>query len=330
MYCALTHLGGAVALAVNCSDDGEETQIEVECVVQPILFAMKLLPDTFQSIIASIVAFYAPRDPVDEDVPFVPDIPDDMAATKTGDEDVGGPGGAVAEAEPTFPSLDIILCPGVVDEDDVPELAAGIESGGAVVINLRDAATQWLLGSIDNGQNVSQSFYWTSDSASALLDEFGSPERSGLLGSVLDATIGTDLCADTFTNRLTWTGVFLPSIQGVHVEFINIDAEQIDEACALALTISLASMPEVCAVQVTPAKIPYNDRAQWLVQSFKEQDRPFFDAGIRGEGQIVAVSDTGMWVRAGVFGTVFYIHRLSTMQLHVRLCFQYLHRRGRE
>ena len=60
-----------------------------------------------------------PNDPVDEDVPFVPDIPDDMAATTTGDEDVGGPGGAVAEAEPTFPSLDIILCPGVVDEDEL-------------------------------------------------------------------------------------------------------------------------------------------------------------------------------------------------------------------
>lgn len=294
MYCALSHLGGAVAMEVNCGDDDEETQIEVECIVQPVLFAMKLLPDTFQAIIASVVAFYSSNDPVDEDVPFVPNIPDDTAATTTGDEDVGGPGGAVPELEPTFPSLDIVLCPGVVDEDDIPELAAGTESGGAVVIDLQEAATQWLLGIGDNGQNISQSFYWTSDSASALLDEFGSPGRSGLLRSVLDATIGTNLCADTFSNRLTWTGVFLPSIQGVHVEFINTDAEQIDEACALALTVSLAVMPEVCAVQVTPAKIPYNDRAQWLVQSFKEQDRPFFDAGIRGEGQIVAVSDTGV------------------------------------
>lgn len=296
MYCAVTHLSGNVAVGVDCGGDGEETEeeVEVECIVQPVLFAMKLLPETFHMIISSIADFYAPRDPVDEDLPFTPNIPDDMAPTTAGDEEVSGPGGAVPELEPTFPSLDIVLCPGVVDESDIPEIAAGTKTGGAVLIDLQEGATQWLLGSIGNGQNASQSFYWKSDSAVALLEEFGAPERSGLLGSVLDKSIGTDLCAEAFTKSLTWTGVYLPSIQGIHVEFMDTDAEQIDEACALALTIALASMPEVCAVQVTPAKVPYNDRAQWLVQSFQDQDRPFFDAGIRGEGQVVAVSDTGM------------------------------------
>ena len=321
MYCAVTHLGGSTAVAVDCGDDGEETEdeVKVECIVQPVLFAMKLLPDTFQMITSAVADFYAaPRDPSDES-PFIPNIPDDTAPTITGDEEVGGPGGAVpAESEPTFPSLDLVLCPGVVDESDIPpELATGTGTGGAAVVNLQEGATQWLLESTgtSSGQNASQSFYWTSDSARALMEEFGAPERSDLLASLLDEAIGTNLCAGTFINRLSWTGVFLPSIQGVHVEFMDTDAEQIDEACALALTIALASMSEVCAVQVTPAKMPYNDRAQWLVQSFKEDDRPFFDAGIRGEGQVVAVSDTGRDVNNALLILNFLMLRLDFLTI---------------
>ena len=38
----------------------------------------------------------------------------------------------------------------------------------------------------------------------------------------------------------------------------------------------------------------FNIEAQWIVQSNKEDESPWFDAGLTGEGQVVAVSNIGL------------------------------------
>jgi len=296
VYCAFARLEGSVAEAVDCSDDGGG----VECIVQPLLVAMKLMPGTIQDIVDGVKQFYAEWDPVDEEEVYIPPIPSDTSmngtASATNTSDEGGGPSPVADPKPTFPSLDLVLCPGVVEGDMVAEYTAG-NSGIAPVVDIQEAATAWLLSNIGGGdearRTLSQTFYWTSDSAAALSEQFGGePERAALLGEALDAAKTTELCVSAFEDRLTWTGVVLPHF--VRVEFMNSDADEIDEFCALALTIALATMPEVCTLEVTSTPVPFNDRAQWLIQSFEKNERPFFDAGIRGEGQIVAVSDTGI------------------------------------
>ena len=298
VYCAFARLGGSVAEAVDCSDDGSG----VECIVQPLLVAMKLMPGTIQDIVDGVQQFYTEWDPFDEEEVYIPPIPSDTSmngtASATNTSDEGGGPSPVADPKPTFPFLDLVLCPGVVEDDTVAQYTAG-NSGNAPVVVIQEAATAWLLSNIGEGDEarrmLSQTFYWTSDSAAALSEQFGGePERAALLGEALDAAKATELCVSTFADRLTWTGVVLPRFQGVHVEFMNTDADEIDEFCALALTIALAMLPQVCALEVTSTPVPFNDRAQWLVQSFEKNERPFFDAGIRGEGQVVAVSDTGV------------------------------------
>ena len=297
MYCAFARLGGSVAEAVDCGDDA----IGVECIVQPLLVAMKLMPGTIKRIVEAIEQFYSQEDPVEEEEVYAPPIPIDVNRTATIEDLTGKVGGGpspIAKPKPSFPMLDVVLCPGVVKDEIVTEYIAG-NKGESFLADIQERATAWLMANIGEGDEakrmLSQTFYWTSDSAAAMIKELGGqPEQAALLGKALDVAKTTDVCASTFTNRLTWTGIVLPRFQGVHVEFMNTGANEIDQACALALAIALATLPQVCTLEITSTPVPFNDRAQWLVQSFKQDERPFFDAGIRGEGQIVAVSDTGV------------------------------------
>ena len=66
------------------------------------------------------------------------------------------------------------------------------------------------------------------------------------------------------------------------------------ETCFVLWAFALAYAPEVCYIE---RRVPFdtsNVIEQWIGQSGVEDYRPFFDEGITGEGQIVAVSDTGL------------------------------------
>ena len=56
----------------------------------------------------------------------------------------------------------------------------------------------------------------------------------------------------------------------------------------------MSAQPEVCSVESVEQPRTLNDIAQWITQTGVLNKRPFWDAGITGEGQIVQVSDTGL------------------------------------
>ena len=64
--------------------------------------------------------------------------------------------------------------------------------------------------------------------------------------------------------------------------------------CMLALVGALSTMEDVCTVEFQENAKVYNNVAQYLVQSGIKNSRPWFDSGLNGRGQTVALSDTGI------------------------------------
>ncbi|KAL7526216.1 hypothetical protein ACHAXR_001376, partial [Thalassiosira sp. AJA248-18] len=54
-----------------------------------------------------------------------------------------------------------------------------------------------------------------------------------------------------------------------------------------------AAHPNVCSLESRERVSTSNKVIQWLTQSEIKEERPFFDVGLDGDGQVVAVSDTG-------------------------------------
>jgi len=67
-----------------------------------------------------------------------------------------------------------------------------------------------------------------------------------------------------------------------------------ERACMFALLAGLVVRPEICSVEKMDNVGLLNGEAQWIVQSGETNKRPFFDAGLSGEGQVVACSDSGL------------------------------------
>jgi len=66
-------------------------------------------------------------------------------------------------------------------------------------------------------------------------------------------------------------------------------------SCVLSLIAGVSSHPLVCSVVNAPFVKLFDKQAEWIVQSDGQYDeRPWFDAGIRGENQVVAIADTGI------------------------------------
>ena len=65
-------------------------------------------------------------------------------------------------------------------------------------------------------------------------------------------------------------------------------------ACVLSIVSALAAETDVCSIEPVYEMNLFNDVAQWITQSGVEEERPWFDAGLTGEGQVVAVSDSGI------------------------------------
>src|SRR5262245_28714008 len=55
-----------------------------------------------------------------------------------------------------------------------------------------------------------------------------------------------------------------------------------------------AALADVAWIEPTPAYAFKNDKAQWVVQSGVQSSRPVYDRGIRGQGQVVMTSDSGI------------------------------------
>lgn len=65
-------------------------------------------------------------------------------------------------------------------------------------------------------------------------------------------------------------------------------------SCILAIVATFASDPQVCDIGKMPQVGINNVNAQWITQSDVPNQRPWFDSGLTGKGQVVGVSDSGI------------------------------------
>merc|ERR1719343_77588 len=66
------------------------------------------------------------------------------------------------------------------------------------------------------------------------------------------------------------------------------------KTCSQILVLSLSVIPEVCSIQTRPRMEIKNHNAQWLIQTGVQGVTPWYDLGLNGTGEVVAVSDTGL------------------------------------
>ena len=106
------------------------------------------------------------------------------------------------------------------------------------------------------------------------------------------------MCDSVYSDRLRWSIVRASDPDNdssvVHVRFNATGASDYDAGCLMTLSLAIANHPDVCTVELREGVDTSNHVARWLTQSEVEDSTPFFDAGIDGAGQVVAVSDTGV------------------------------------
>ena len=324
-YCAVASLPGSIATALEF--DG--------CVVQPMLLATKLGAGTVTLAVA-IVNKFENSTKIDMDVPD--DLEDLIEEQVHGseDEDVD-----VVPTERKFPGVTVSLCPEFLSADDVFNLQSGRPIKQKKVQRIM---TEWLLSKTADGEDttdrIKQNLYWTSssrDSASTTTD------RGKFWGEIMDRVSEPNVCAQTFEKRLTWylePGLSESAFTNLHVLYDNVGASKTDRDCVLAAIAGFSIHPDICFFEFDLEKTPqieyqqhlrspqqthqqdigrrrelatHRPNADWMVQSYVEQARPFFDAGINGTGVIVAVSDTGLDADNCYF-------RDATNPIGIRLC----------
>jgi subtilisin family serine protease len=195
------------------------------------------------------------------------------------------------------PTLDVILCPGVaIDKSNVTGL-----------VDERLDISDWVISKLvtstvdeETSSDISDAYYLTSDAYINSNDAEGDEltERARRWKDLLDEYQSSGVCDDTYVNRLTWTLVRTTdpetSSSLLEIQYNSTGKSDQDEACMLTLSLAITAHPNVCSLEVRQGVKTNNKIAQWLTQSELEDKRPFFDSGLKGEGQVVAVSDTGI------------------------------------
>ena len=79
-------------------------------------------------------------------------------------------------------------------------------------------------------------------------------------------------------------------------ESSSLSASDIFNDCVLSIVMSTSLLPEVISIEVVPPAELMNDQSQYLVQvkNYTEKHYPWYDVGLTGKGEVVAVSDTGL------------------------------------
>lgn len=218
------------------------------------------------------------------------------------------------------PSLDIVLCPGVgLSDNAAAEATATADSNTAswedIPEEIASEITQQLVPQtitvddlINNNDTItkipiSETYYLTSqsyiDTASELGQEY--TDRSTKWRSAIQDYQESGICNEMYTQRLRWkispasvdNAQYQSSI--LNVEYYNTTGNTTyDTGCFLTLSLGIVANPSVCSLEMKQKVEVQNKVIQWLTQSEIEDERPFFDAGLNGEGQVVTVSDTGV------------------------------------
>lgn len=189
------------------------------------------------------------------------------------------------------PTMDVVFCPGVWTDDG--NLNDTAKEDGA---DFSQSVNKLLLAKADvennSSRHISDMYYLTSDA------HVGESTRSNKWKTYLDDYQKSGVCDDSITSRVEWSLERAPNPNtglSVLTMTYNTTADtNTDLGCIVTLAMGLMAMPEVCAVETRKPVEIQNEIAQWLTQSELENERPFFDVGLDGTGQTVAISDTGI------------------------------------
>ncbi|KAL7513731.1 hypothetical protein ACHAXN_010998 [Cyclotella atomus] len=135
---------------------------------------------------------------------------------------------------------------------------------------------------------ISESYYFTSQAylESDFTTASNQTSRSLFWKDILERFQKDETCNEIFENRLVYS-------------FVRFNATGVvdhDVGCVLTLLLAISTLSNVCAAEVVKNPKPLDADSQWTMQTGTPGDTPFFDVnvGLDGEGQVVAVSDTGI------------------------------------
>lgn len=118
-----------------------------------------------------------------------------------------------------------------------------------------------------------------------------SPERFSVTALLFDD--GDDQATAAALRSLGALDVQLHSGTLNHLVRFELDGQQLAAAAALA---------DVAWIEPSPRDSLHNDLASWVTQSGVPSSRPIWDRGIRGQGQVVMTSDSGIRTNHELFG----------------------------
>jgi hypothetical protein len=193
-------------------------------------------------------------------------------------------------------TIEANLCPGVLMASENSSLFDDMEAMADAIIAKLVPTT--LAQKLANA--ISDAYYLTSEEYQNSTDSSDEEltERAQLWKGLLTEYQESGVCVEVYKSRLEWSldraiDAETGSSQ-VTVKFNNTGNSTQDQGCILTLTLAIAAYPAVCSLDLKREVSVSNTISQWMTQSELEGKVPFFDSGLDGTGQVVAVSDTGI------------------------------------
>ena len=182
--------------------------------------------------------------------------------------------------------INVVLCPGVQIEADTK---------AAFNLEWTSNLTNRLVSNMYPSE-IAEGYYFTSQAyfESELASSQNQTNRSLFWKDILDTFQKDETCNEVFLDRLIYSFANLRTVPWAEVRYNATGVTKHDVGCLLTLTLAISTLSTVCAVEIAKAPQTLNVDAQWVMQTGKESSTPFFDVGLDGEGQIIAVSDTGI------------------------------------
>ena len=176
--------------------------------------------------------------------------------------------GAVADLQNlndggTSPVIDVELCPGVPPPESLTNEAGALAD-----------------------DNATGALNWWDDSS----DSLGVPPSAERWFEVVSKV---DSCIDIIESRIKFTPY--PTSLGFRL-VVTFDQEgpKIENTCLLVAFAAIMVSPSTCTIETRKPMKTANINAQWLMQTYAKDEKPFYDVGLTGRNMIVAVSDTGL------------------------------------
>lgn len=108
-------------------------------------------------------------------------------------------------------------------------------------------------------------------------------------------TSGLECCSDLFDGL--WFEIDEDQTTITYIlsdEPFSYNPSSTTEDCIISFLAALSAHPKIISLTTFTGVQSLNVEAQWVVQSAVAEERPWFDAGLTGKGQVVSVSDTGL------------------------------------